>query len=140
MEFYEKIFFTQNTKMNIRTGIDIVDIPKFVKNAKSDAFIRKVFTPAEIKICEASVDPLQCYAGKFATKEAFMKAIGKGIRQEVWFTQIEISRGETGIISIQTSGKAAEYLSEMKVRELNISVSQRKKMVVAIVILKSGKD
>ena len=140
MGFYEKIFFTQNTKMNIRTGIDIVDIPKFAKNAKSDAFIRKVFTPAEIKICEAAADPVQCYAGKFATKEAFMKAIGKGIRQEVWFTQIEISKGETGIISIQANGKAAECLSEMKNRELNISVSQRKKMVVAIVILKSGKD
>lgn len=115
----------------------MVDLPKFAENIKSDAFIRKVFTPAEIAVCEAAVNPLQCYAGKFAVKEAFMKAIGKGIRQEIWFTQIEVLEDERGKLSIRASGKAAESVSGGG--EIKVSLSHSHTMSVAIVLIENKK-
>ncbi len=101
--------------MSIRTGIDIVELSQFAKNLESNAFIRKVFTPAEIAICEGARNSGQCYAGKFAVKEAFMKAVGQGIRQEVWFTQIEVLNPEKdpATISVQVTGKAGKAFARI---------------------------
>jgi len=91
--------------MIIGIGIDLVSIKKIAKCVKSEAFRRKVFTSTEIKSCEAAANVAEHYAGKFSAKEAFMKAIGKGIRQEVWFTQIEVLNHATGAPYIQVSGE-----------------------------------
>ena len=135
----ESIFSIQSIDMKIRSGIDIVDIPKFAENLKSDAFIRKVFTPAEIASCEAAANSTLCYAGKFAAKEAFMKAIGQGIRQEVWFTQIEIPEKKGGIFSIQTGGKAKQILSTLRGKKIKISISHSSDLVVAMIIMECDK-
>ena len=76
--------------MLLGLGIDLISISKIAESVQSEAFKRKVFTPAEIESCESVANSAERYAGKFAAKEAFMKAIGKGIRQEVWFSQIEV--------------------------------------------------
>ena len=139
MAAYKKRFSTLHTDMTIRSGIDIVDIPKFAENLKSKAFIRKVFTPAEISICEASPNPVKCYAGKFAVKEAFMKAIGEGIRQDVWFTQIEVLEEECvpRKITIQTQGRAKEILTAITGGNISVSISHSNDMVVASVAIAS---
>lgn len=121
--------------MTIRSGVDIVDIPKFAKNLKSRAFIRKVFTPDEIMVCEADINPTKCYAAKFAVKEAFMKAIRQGIRQEVWFTQIEVV--DKNSPTIQTQGKAKQTLSKIGGKNISTSLSQSREMVLASVIFES---
>lgn len=126
--------------MTIRTGIDIVHIFKFAENIKSDAFIRKVFTPAEIAICKVSTDPVQCYAGKFATKEAFIKAIGKGVRQEVWFTQMEVLEGQKGKPFIKVNGRAEQRVSDLRVRQTQVSISYTKEIIIATVILEAEKN
>ena len=92
--------------MIIGIGVDLVSIEKIAESIKSEAFRRKVFTSAEIESCESIANATERYAGKFAAKEAFMKAIGKGIRQEVWFTQIEVLNHGTGAPYIQVSGEA----------------------------------
>lgn len=121
--------------MTIRSGVDILDIPKFAENLKSKAFIQKVFTPDEITVCEAAANSIYCYAAKFAVKEALMKAIGQGIRQEVWFTQIEVSQKTKSVFSIHTTGKTKQVLSEIKEKELTISMSHNAHMMIAVVIM-----
>jgi holo-[acyl-carrier protein] synthase len=123
--------------MIIRSGIDIVEIAKFAENLKNEAFIRKVFTPAEITACEMAINPVQCYAAKFAVKEAFMKALGQGIRQEVWFTQIEIliPEKDSNTISIETMGKASKILSHIGGQEISASTSHGDGIIVAMVVL-----
>ena len=64
--------------MIIGTGIDIVEIAR-IKNAVErwgDAFLRHVFTPAEIEHAGKFKFPYQHYAGRFAAKEAVFKAMG----------------------------------------------------------------
>ena len=126
--------------MTIRTGIDIVDIFKFAENIESHAFIRKVFTLAEIAICKESADPVQCYARKFAAKEAFMKAIGKGIRQEVWFTQVEVIEDQMGKPMINVNGKAKQRVAELHIRQTRVSISRTKGIVIATVTLETVED
>ena len=124
--------------MIIGIGVDLVSIEKIDESIKSDAFKRKVFTPAEIKSCEAVVNKAERYAGKFAAKEAFMKAIGKGIRQEVWFTQIEILNHETGAPHIQVNGKAERIFLALGVKNIHISISHTDSMAVAMVVLEGN--
>ena len=121
--------------MKIRTGIDILDIPKFAENLKSEAFIRKVFTLAEVAVCEATLNSVHCYAAKFAVKEAFMKAIGQGIRQEVWFTQIEVLVEESGRISVVASGQAKKGLDMLAASQVTVSIADSDDLVVASVVL-----
>ena len=121
--------------MKIRTGIDILDIPKFAENLKSEAFIRKVFTLAEIAACERDRNPRHCYAVKFAVKEAFMKAIGQGIRQEVWFTQIEVLVEESGRISVVASGQAKKGLDILAATQIAVSIAESDDLVVATIVL-----
>ena len=121
--------------MKIRTGIDILDIPKFAENLKSEAFIRKVFTLAEIAACEREKNPLHCYAAKLAVKEAFMKAIGQGIRQEVWFTQIEVLVNQSGNISVTASGQAKKGLDILAATQIAVSIAESDDLVIATIVL-----
>ena len=121
--------------MIVGIGIDIADIKRIAKSVESDAFHRKVFTPDELKTCGEIKNKAECLAGKFAAKEAFMKAIGMGIRQEIWFTQIETLNRETGEPYIQVSGEAERKLKELNVTRIHVSISHDSHVAVAVVIL-----
>ena len=127
--------FTRGIEMILGVGIDLVSIEKIAASVQSNAFCRKVFTPDEIEACETLANPAKHYAGKFAAKEAFMKAIGKGIRQEVWFTQIEVIGSETGAPGIHVSGEAERAMKELSVERIHTSISHSHGMAVAVVIL-----
>jgi holo-[acyl-carrier protein] synthase len=124
--------------MILGLGIDLVSISKIAESVKSESFRRKVFTSSEIEICEVFANSAEHYAGKFAAKEAFMKAIGKGIRQEVWFTQVEVLNGETGAPYVQVSGEAENTLISLEVESVHISISHTGEMAVAVVILETS--
>ena len=121
--------------MILGIGIDLADIEKIGESVKSEAFRRKVFTPDEITLCEAVASSAEHYAGKFAAKEACMKALGCGIRHEVWFTQIEVLNAASGAPYIQFSGEAARLFNEMGAAKIHVSISHADGMAVAMVIL-----
>src|SRR5262249_19880386 len=99
------------------------------------AFVRKVFTPAEAAICESTRFPGQHFSGKFALKEAFMKAIGSGIRQGLWFTDIEVLNSETGAPYIQLYREAQRLAAESGVASIFASISHSAGIAVGVVIL-----
>jgi len=116
-------------------GIDITEINKIAKSVESEAFQRKVFTPAELKTCSEIKNRAECLAGKFAAKEAFMKALGAGLRQNVWFIQIEVLNDESGKPVIHVSGEAEKRLKENGAKQIHISISHSGGLAVAVVIL-----
>ena len=121
--------------MILGIGIDILEIKKIKKSIESEAFQRKVFTPAELSAVDEFKNKAEHLVGKFAAKEAFMKAIGAGIWQEVWFTQIEVLNEESGKPIIHVSGEAERRLREMGVSQVHTSISHSTGIVVAVVIL-----
>ena len=123
--------------MILGIGIDITEIKKIEESIRSQAFQRKVFTPAELKAVAGFKKKAEHLAGKFAAKEAFMKAIGAGIGQQVWFAQIEILNDEFGKPFIKVSGEAEKRFKESKSEKVHISISHSGGMAVAVVILES---
>ena len=61
-------------------GTDISNINRIKKNLKNKSFIHKVFNKNEISKCNKQVNKANCYAKRFAAKEAFAKSLGTGFR------------------------------------------------------------
>ena len=122
-------------RMILGIGIDIVEIERFRAEKASEAFLKKVFTPQEIVECRQGDNRAEKYAQKFALKEAFMKAIGAGIRQEVWFTNIEILGEDGDNPQLKPSKRAKEYYEKLDAREISLSCSVSRSLAVGVVIL-----
>ena len=121
--------------MILGIGVDIVEVSRFEGSEAKEAFIRKVFTPKEIEECRAVKKTREMFARKFAIKEAFMKAIGAGIGQGVWFTNIEVLNNTDGKPQIFPQKKAKQYYEERKAKSIHIDYSSSKGMVIGVVIL-----
>ena len=127
----------EETTMILGIGIDITEIKKIKENIRSQAFQQKVFTPAELKAVDGFKNKAEHLAGKFAAKEAFMKAIGAGMWQEVWFTQIEVLNDEVGKPHINVRGEAENRIKESGSEKIHVSISHSGGMAVAMVILEN---
>ena len=121
--------------MIVGIGIDITDIWKIEESVGSEALQRRVFTPAELEAVQTYRNKAERLAGKFAAKEAFMKALGAGIRQEVWFTQIDVLNDESGKPYLKISGEAADRLDTSGAKHVHVSISHSGGMAAALVIL-----
>lgn len=80
-------------KRIVGIGTDCVDIARF-KNP-GEHFLKRVFTGSEIEYCKSKKKQSQHFAGKFAGKEAIIKAMN-GIRKKVPMEKIEIMNAESG--------------------------------------------
>ena len=118
-------------------GIDLVKIERIEKIIKrwGDNFIFRIFTPLEIEYCEKKKgNKFQSYAGKFAAKEALLKALGLGLREANW-KEIEIKNDELGQPIVDTSGKLRNIALAKGVSKYFISISHTKEYAAAQVIL-----
>jgi holo-[acyl-carrier protein] synthase len=73
-----------------KIGTDIVEISRIENSIKSDTFVKKVFSDREIEYCRKAEN----FAGIFAAKEAYLKAIGTGITLPL--NNVEILHGDNG--------------------------------------------
>lgn len=116
-------------------GIDLMEVERIEKDIQSDVYLSKVFSAAEIKECKSVIRSAERFAGRFAAKEAFMKAIGKGIRQQVWFSQIEVLNNEDGQPYVQVNGEAQSWLGAMEIKKVYVSITHTRQYAAAVVIL-----
>lgn len=121
--------------MILGIGIDIVEINRLEESFRQPGFQARVFSAAELEGVMQYRSKTEHLAGKFAAKEAFMKAIGAGLRQDVWFLQIEVLNTEAGKPYIQASGEAGKLLAEMGAVHMHLSISHSADAAVAVVIL-----
>jgi holo-[acyl-carrier protein] synthase len=79
----------------IGLGLDSTDIDRIddVITRWGPRFVNRLFTDGEIAYCQRRHRPAIHFAGRFAAKEATMKALGTGFSQEVWWRDIEVVRG-----------------------------------------------
>jgi holo-[acyl-carrier protein] synthase len=102
-----------------------------------DEALAKAFTGPEIEMCLASRKPDQMLAGRFAAKEAVMKALGSGLFQEVHFKQIEISGGGMKPPEATLNSHAKEVAESLGVRKILISITHEKDYAAAVAVLES---
>ena len=116
----------------LSTGVDIIEISRVgdVLSRYGDRFLRRVFTEAERAYCRGRPPNL---AGRFAAKEAAMKALGTGTRGVAW-RDIEVIRASTGAPSIQLHGRAEARAQRLGVQEISLSISHSRDYAVAFVV------
>jgi holo-[acyl-carrier protein] synthase len=123
--------------MIISTGIDIVEVYRIEETmTRTPRFAERVFTPAERDYCEAKgAAAAQSYAGRFAAKEAFLKAIKTGWRGKITWHDIEILNDADGVPSLNVKGEAARIFAERGAEIAHLSISHTTEHAVAHVIL-----
>jgi len=118
-------------------GTDVVDVER-VRSALDrfgPRFVEKAFTEAEAGYCGAKADPAVHFAGRFAAKEAVLKALGTGWGAGVGWRDVEVVAGQ-GPPAVRLSGRAFELARSMGVEEpVLLSISHVKTTAVAFALL-----
>lgn len=123
----------------MRCGIDIIRIERIKRavDRGGQRFLERVFTPAELSICERS---LQRLAGRFAAKEAVSKALGTGFWSKgVGLQDLEILSSESGEPELHLHGAALARYRELEVKDLALSISHEKEYAVAVCVLNTAR-
>jgi holo-[acyl-carrier protein] synthase len=123
--------------MIVATGIDIVEVYRIEESmTRTPRFADRVFTAAEREYCDGKGKAaMPSYAGRFAAKEAFLKALGSGWRGEIAWQDIEIVNDEAGAPSFNLTGEAARLIDERQAKHVHLSISHTKEHAVASVII-----
>jgi holo-[acyl-carrier protein] synthase len=124
--------------MIIGTGIDIIEVERVTQRVGSDNGFRElVFSKDEMRYCDSKAFPFQHYAARFAAKEAFLKAIGRGWDAGLALYEIEVVNQDNGKPVLRLSGQTEKELAYLGIRSIHVSLSHLKSTATAIVILES---
>jgi holo-[acyl-carrier protein] synthase len=122
----------------VGTGTDLARIERFRKFLDpGNKVLERVFSVAERQYALQKKDPAPHFAARFAAKEAFLKALGTGLRDGLSWQQVVVVRDQLGCPSLQLSGRAAQLLAERGARTAHLSYSHDGDYAVATVILES---
>lgn len=117
-------------------GIDIFeikDIRELIERS-GEHFEKRCFTETEYSAAGSDVNRIQYLAGRFAAKEAVLKAIGTGWSQGISWTDIEIQRLPTGRPSVVLYGRCQEIAAELGITMWFLSISHTPSYAVASAI------
>ena len=125
--------------MIVGTGIDLAEGDRIQAACErfGKRFIERVFTPAEIAYVERKANRFERYAGRFAAKEAGMKAIGTGWKRGVRWRDFEVANLPTGKPTLRFYGVAAVFAEKLGVKNVSLSITHTKATGMAFVILES---
>jgi len=118
-------------------GVDLVDIGRIAEMRKKhgERMEGLVFLRAEMEYCLARASADECFAARFAAKEAVMKALGTGWTQGVAFTGIEVVRTGLGRPEIRLHGSTAAKAEELGAGCIHLSLSHSREMAMAQAII-----
>ncbi len=122
----------------IGIGTDLARIERFRKFLTPDnKFLERVYSCEEREYAFVKRDPAPHLAARFAAKEAFLKALGTGLRDGLTWQQVVVVRDELGCPSLQVSGRAAQLMAERGAKSAFLSYSHDGEYAVATVVLEA---
>jgi holo-[acyl-carrier protein] synthase len=106
-------------------GTDIIECPRIGKMIEhhGELFLRRVYTEREIRYCQARKHAIEHFAGRWAAKEAILKALGTGRTRGIAWTHIEVRNGQAGQPRVLVCGAAREAMLERGIADILISIS-----------------
>ena len=123
--------------MIVGAGVDIEQISR-VRAAiekHGQRFLDRVFTAREVAYAEGGNHRFERYTGRFAAKEAGMKALGTGWSQGIRWVDLEVVSGPNGRPSLVLHGRAAAIAGQLGCAAAHVSLSHTRDLAVAQVIL-----
>ena len=130
----------------IGIGSDLLDIRRIEKTISrfGDRFKNRIFTKNEINKCEKRLNKFECYAKRFAAKEAASKALGTGFRKGVFWKDLEVVNLPSGKPTIKFHGNSLIHLNSLLPSESNLSndltITDEYPYAQALVIISSEKS
>lgn len=125
--------------MIVGLGVDIAEVAR-VKAAierHGETFLRRLYTRKEREYCERFKNKFERYAGRFAAKEAAMKALGTGWSRGVRWVDVEVVREKGGRPTIKLAGEAGNVAQRMGVKNIALSITHTAEQAFAQVIFES---
>lgn len=120
----------------IGLGIDATDIPRIAATIEryGERFIHRIFTDGEVAYCTRRKQPAIHFAGRFAAKEAAMKALGTGHTQNVLWRDVEVVR-HGGPPRLVFHGGAARRFTAIGAHSSLLTITHSEALALAQVLL-----
>jgi len=120
----------------IGLGLDATDIDRIADTIErfGDRFLRRIFTDGEIAYCARRRVPAIHFAGRFAAKEAAMKALGTGHSRGVLWRDCEVVR-HGGPPQLQLHGGAARRFAAMGAKTSLLTITHSDSLALAEVLI-----
>jgi holo-[acyl-carrier protein] synthase len=120
-------------------GVDITEVERIqgAIERQGERLLRRIYTPAEIAYCELFRNKFERYAGRFAVKEAAMKALGTGWSHGVRWVDIEVVREKGGRPVLVLAGEAKKIAERMGVKNIAITITHTENQALAQVIFET---
>ncbi len=125
--------------MILGTGVDLAEVAR-IRDAitrHGPRFIQRIYTELEVAYVERKANRFERYAGRFAAKEAGMKAIGTGWKRGVRWRDFEVANLPSGRPTLRLHGEAARIAEKMGVKNISLSITHTAELGMAHVILES---
>jgi holo-[acyl-carrier protein] synthase len=118
------------------TGIDITECLRIAQMIErhGELFITRVYTDLEIDYCTTRKAATQHYAGRWAAKEAVLKALGTGWRRGIAWRDIEIRNDAKGAPTVHLRAGARDVMEKAGIKKLHVSISHCRSFAVAHVV------
>ena len=123
-------------------GVDLVNIKRMegVIDRWGDRFIRRVFTLDEMEICYNRPYPPSAFSLRFAAKEAFSKALGRGMKKGLRWQDIEVFHFPGGRPGLKVHGRSSEICKENEITGFHLSLSDEGEYGTAMVVLEKSDE
>jgi holo-[acyl-carrier protein] synthase len=120
----------------IGIGTDIVETARVAGmfERHEDAFAERVFTSAEQAYCSFYKQPAERYAGRWAAKEAVLKALGTGWSGGIGWRDVEIVNEASGKPICHLSGAARQHAAHLGIAEIQVTLSHCAAYAVAFAV------
>jgi len=126
----------------IAHGIDLVDFHRIEDMVKrhQKRFLDRVFTPAEQAYADATRNPTEKLAGRFAAKEAVLKLLGTGWRGKIAWTDIEITNNPAGQPQVALKGQVEQIAANLNIKNISISITHTANFAIASAVALAQSD
>jgi len=124
----------------VALGLDLTEIERLADTEarRGARFLERIFTAGERAYCERRAARRAVhYAGRFAVKEAVMKALGTGWTRGVRWVEIEVRRAPGGPPEIQLHGPTAEIARRRGIDRWHVTITHDAGIAAAVVVAES---
>ena len=123
-------------------GVDFVEVRRIAAllSRFGDRFLERVFTEDEQRYARRSVKQAERLAGRFAVKEAVLKALGTGKSQGILWRDVETVPGPMGRPVTRLHGAARAWMERVGGRSLHVTISHDAGRAIAFVIIEGTEE
>lgn len=126
--------------MIVGLGTDVVKIQRMERllERHPERAGQRLFTDGERAYCAGRAWPAECFAARFAAKEALLKALGVGLSAGIPWREIEVLSNRSGNPRLEVFGRALSLLEASGAERIHLSFSHDAGVAVAVVVLEGG--